>query len=98
MNQMLVELSGNGAYPDVLVADWNGYAKQTQGWYQEDDVHLSTAGAFGVADFISRKVAYAAGLPCPMPRDPGGAVELPCPDPDASGPPADVVALYAGLG
>jgi hypothetical protein len=30
-----------------------------------------------------------------MPREPGVAAEMPCPDPDASGPVADVLALYA---
>jgi hypothetical protein len=95
MNQIMRDLVATGSYPDVLIADWYTYATTTEGWYNDDDVHLSRTGAFGVADFISRKVAFAGGLPCPMPREPGGPIETPCPDPDLSGPVADVVALYA---
>ena len=94
MNQIMRDLVAGGSFPDVLIADWNVYAANTSGWYNDDDVHLSRTGAYGVADFISRKVAFAIGAPCPMPREPGGPIEAPCPDPDVSGPVADVVALY----
>ena len=86
MNQIMRDLVASGEYPDVLIADWFHYATSAVGWYAEDDVHLSRTGAYGVADFIARKVAFAAGLPCPMPREPAGPLETPCPDPDVSGP------------
>lgn len=95
MNQILRDKVASGAYPDVLIADWNAYSHLTEGWYNDDDVHLSPTGAHGVADYISRKVAFAVNLPCPMPREPGVPNELPCPDPDVTGPVPDVVALYA---
>ncbi|MBI5089519.1 MAG: hypothetical protein HZB15_11870 [Actinobacteria bacterium] len=95
MNQIMRDLVAGGAYPDVVIADWFHYSSGTQGWYSEDDIHLSQTGAHAVADYIARKVAFIAGAPCPMPREPGQPVETPCPDPDVAGPVADVVALYA---
>ena len=95
MNAIMFEKVASGAFPDVVVADWFRYAAVTQGWYTRDDIHLSQTGAFGVADYISRKVAFVIGQPCPMPREPGQPVETPCPDPDTVGPVPDVVALYA---
>jgi hypothetical protein len=95
INQIMRDLVAGGAYPDVVIADWFHYASAQGGWFNKDDIHLSPTGATGVADYISRKVAFTALLPCPMPREPGVAAEVPCPDPDTSGPLADVVALYA---
>jgi hypothetical protein len=95
MNQIMRDQVATGAFPDVVIADWFHYSSVTQGWYSDDDIHLSQTGAFGVADYISRKIAAIAGAPCPMPREPGQPVEAPCPDPDAVGPVRDVVALYS---
>ena len=78
-----------------MIADWFNYASAAVGWWNKDDIHLCPTGATGVADYISRKVAFTASLPCPMPREPGVPAEVPCPDPDGSGPLADVVALYS---
>src|SRR5690606_1023162 len=94
MNQIMREKIATGTFPDVVIADWFTYSSATEGWYTSDDIHLSQTGAFGVADYISRKVAFLTGQPCPTPREPGGAPEAPCPDPDATGPVPDVVALY----
>ncbi len=94
MNQIMREKVASGAFPDVVIADWFAYSAPTQGWYSDDDIHLSRTGAFGVADYISRKIAFLGGQPCPAPREPGQAPEAPCPDPDVAGPVPDVVALY----
>jgi hypothetical protein len=95
INQIMRDKLASGAFPDVVIADWFHYASVTEGWYAGDDIHLTPTGAYGVADYISRKVAFTASLPCPMPREPGAAPEAPCPDPDASGPVGDVVTLYS---
>jgi hypothetical protein len=95
INQIMRDKMATGAFPDVVIADWFNYASGQGGWFNKDDIHLSPTGATGVADYISRKVAFAASLPCPMPREPGVAAEAPCPDPDATGPLTDVGALYA---
>jgi hypothetical protein len=95
INQIMRDKVAGGAFPDVVIADWFNYASASADWFNKDDIHLSPTGATGVADYISRKVAFLGSLPCPMPREPGGPAEVPCPDPDASGPVPDVVALYA---
>ena len=96
VNQIMRDKVATGAFPDVVIADWFNYASAAAaGWWNGDDIHLSPTGATGVADYISRKVAFTASLPCPMPRELGGAPEAPCPDPDATGPVLDVAALYA---
>ena len=46
------------------------------------------------ADYISRKMAYLDGRPCPQPLAPDGAIADPCTDPDAGPPVADVAGLY----
>jgi hypothetical protein len=94
MNRIMVDKVASGAYPDVVIAGWYQYSSAAEGWYSDDDIHLSRTGAYGVADYIARKVASIAGQPCPSPREPGGPVEAPCPDPDLAGPVPDVVALY----
>jgi hypothetical protein len=95
INQIMRDKIATGAFADVVIADWFRYSSLAEGWYANDDIHLTPTGAYGVADYISRKVAFIASLPCPMPREVGGSVEAPCPDPDVSGPVADVVALYS---
>jgi hypothetical protein len=94
INQIMRDKLATGAFPDVVIADWFNYASAKGDWFNKDDIHLSPTGATGVADYISREVAFTASLPCPMPREVGVPAEVPCPDPDASGPLADVVALY----
>lgn len=94
INQIMRDKLVSGAFPDVVIADWFNYASASADWFNKDDIHLSPTGATGVADYISRKVAFTAALPCPMPREPGVPAEVPCPDPDASGPLIDVVGLY----
>jgi len=81
-NAILQRLAGNAAYPDLAVADWRRYAANSSGWYATDRVHLLTAGVWATADFISRWVAHASHLPCPMPWTPGGVLDNPCPSPE----------------
>jgi hypothetical protein len=95
MNQIMRDQVATGSFPDVVIADWFHYSSVAQGWYSEDDIHLSQTGAFAVADYIARKIAFVAGAACAMPREPGQPPETPCPDPDATGPVRDVVALYS---
>jgi hypothetical protein len=48
----------------------------------------------GVADYISRWIAYVEGRPCPMPSLPGGTLAPTCANPDTEPPIADIAALY----
>ncbi|MEP7112469.1 MAG: SGNH/GDSL hydrolase family protein [Ilumatobacteraceae bacterium] len=93
-NQTLREKVTSGAFPDVLLANWYPHVPADNGWLSDDGIHLTADGAFGVADYISRFVAYAEGRPCPMPAVPDGALEPTCPSPDGQPPINDVRALY----
>ena len=94
-NATVRAMAASGFYPDVVVADWNRYTANVPTWLARDGIHLNRTGAYGVADYISRVVAYTSGRPCPLPREAGGTVERLCPNPDETGPPSDVVALYS---
>ena len=94
-NQTLRAKVASGAYPDVWLAQWYPHTPDDIGWFSKDGIHLTRVGALGVADYISRWVAHAAGLPCPMPFTPGGPIEPVCSNPDLQPPIADPVALYA---
>lgn len=94
-NATIRAMAASGFYPDLVVADWNRYTTNVPTWLGVDGIHLNRTGAYGVADYISRVVAYTSGRPCPLPREVGGTVERPCANPDETGPPSDVVALYS---
>ena len=93
-NQTMRDKLTSGAFPDVLLARWYPHTKDDNGWVSRDGIHLTLEGALGVADYISRWVAYLEGQPCPMPAMPGGAIEATCANPDTQPPIADVTALY----
>jgi hypothetical protein len=93
-NATIRAMVASGAYPDVVVADWAHYTMNVPSWLGVDGIHLNRAGAYGVADYISRVVAHISRRSCPLPREVGGTVEALCPNPDETGPPSDVVALY----
>ena len=46
--------------PNLTIADWNSYsdnsANTNQGWFREDNVHLLTLGALGLARLINQTV------------------------------------------
>jgi hypothetical protein len=93
-NQTLRDKVASGAFPDVLIAQWYPHTKDDNGWISRDGIHLTLEGALGVADYISRWIAFVEGQPCPMPTVPGGAVEPRCSNPDTQPPIADITALY----
>jgi hypothetical protein len=93
MNALLRERAASGAYPELIIADYERYTSQTTSWFEADGIHLTRAGAYGTADYIARQIAAANALPCPGPATPGGPIDRWCPQPDAQ-PPIDVGALY----
>jgi hypothetical protein len=93
-NQIVRNLLATGAYPDVVLADWNAYTAHEQDWFVTDGVHYRQLGAWAAADYLSRKMAFLDGRQCPMPTSPATAPQNPCPDPDVTGPIADIAALY----
>jgi hypothetical protein len=93
-NAVLRQLVAGGDYPEVVIADWGGYTADKREWFATDGVHFRAVGAWAAADYFTRKMAFLDGRPCPIPTAPSRPVADPCPDPDATGPLADVEALY----
>lgn len=93
-NATLRDKVASGAFPDVVLAKWYPHTASGTDWLTRDGIHLTLHGALGVADYISRWVAHVEGLPCPMPREPGGAIEPVCSDPDDHAPIGDISELY----
>ena len=60
-NATVRAMAASGFYPDVVVADWNRYTANVPTWLARDGIHLNRTGAYGVADYISRVVAYTSG-------------------------------------
>jgi hypothetical protein len=82
MNSVLGAKLASGGYPDVRLWDWEGYTANVTGWFSSDGIHLTTLGAWGAADWLSRHVRAFDDRPCPQPQRPGQAPIDPCPDPD----------------
>jgi hypothetical protein len=81
-------------HTDLVVADWRTYNSRSVGWMTADGVHLTTRGAFGLADYLTRWIAHLDHRVCPMPLVPGAVAPDPCPDPNRLWRVADVVGLY----
>ena len=93
-NEVVAQLLASGQYPDVVLADWGRYTADRAEWFVTDGVHYRAVGAWAASDYMSRKMAFLEGRPCPMPVTPDAPREDPCPDPDVTGPTADIEALY----
>lgn len=93
-NLILAQKLATGEYPDVVVADFNAYTRPVSHWFVADGLHYRQVGAWGVADYLTRKMAFLDGRACPFPIVPGAEVQNPCPDPDTTGPIADIEALF----
>jgi hypothetical protein len=93
-NVLLAQKLATGNYPDVFTADFNTYSRTVPDWFVEDGLHYRQLGAWGVADYLTRKMAFLDKRVCPFPVSPGAAPASPCPDPDLTGPVADIAALF----
>ena len=86
-NRYLRSVSAAGKFPELILADWNGYSRWRPSWLTADGVHLTATGAPQAAMYVSRKLAFLERRPCPPgiggPATPGGW----CADPDVTGPP-----------
>jgi hypothetical protein len=81
-------------YEDVQVADWNAYIHHGDNWAGFDGIHLTSRGAYGLADYFSRWFAYLEGRPCTAPWVGGGPIDDPCPNPDGTGIATDIRSVY----
>jgi hypothetical protein len=93
-NRIIGDRLASGDFPDVVLADWGGYTLDKPEWFVTDGVHYRTVGAWAASDYLTRKMAFLDGRPCPVPTTPAGVPDDPCPDPDTTGPVADIEALY----
>ena len=93
-NQALADIVAAGTYPELVIADWAGYAEHQHAWFANDGIHLRTEGPWAAADYISRKLAFLEGRACPQPARPGASIPDRCPDPDLTGPTIDLRGLY----
>ncbi len=86
-NRFLHSVMASGRFPELILADWNGYSRWRPAWLTADGVHLTAQGAPQAAMYVSRKLAFLERRPCPRaiggPTTPGGW----CADPDVTGPP-----------
>ncbi len=87
-NATLRTLVASGAYPEVTIADWNGYSASRPGWFTADGVHVTGDGTREAAMYLSRTFAFLDRRPCPTGM--GGPVTAGgwCASPDLVGPPA----------
>ena len=90
----LADIVAAGTYPELVIADWAGYAKHQDPWFANDGIHLRREGPWAAADYISRKLAFLEDRACPQPDRPGVPIADPCPDPDVMGPTIDLRDLY----
>lgn len=93
-NGTLRALIASGRYPDVVLADWGAYSSTKTAWFTTDGVHHRATGAWGAADYLSRKMAFLNDRSCPVPVAPEASNPPKCPDPDVTGPLTNLEALY----
>ena len=82
MNDVLRSKVASGDHPEVRIWDYEAYTAGVSGWFTSDGIHLTTLGAWGSADWISRHVRAFDDRPCPQPLRPGETPSDPCPDPE----------------
>jgi hypothetical protein len=54
-------------YPEMTVLDWNALAKQSPDWLQPDGIHLTPAGAEGMATMVNDALVQLGVAPKPVP-------------------------------
>lgn len=55
LNEQLARLDGK--IDNLSIADWDAFSRGTDGWFREDNVHLITRGAIGLAQLLNRSLA-----------------------------------------
>ena len=93
-NATLRAIDAAGTYPELVLADWGQYSEAQTQWFSADGIHLRTRGSYAASDYVSRKMAFLLGEPCPQPIAAGQPVADPCVDPDVHGPIVDLDSLY----
>jgi hypothetical protein len=64
MNDMI--LAAARKYPEMTVLDWNALARQSSDWFQPDGIHLTPAGAEGMAAMVNDALVQLGLAPKPV--------------------------------
>jgi hypothetical protein len=71
VNEELYLLAAQDEHSVLQLWDLTGDTRTAFHWFNDEDgVHQKELGSWGVADWVSRKMAQLDGRPCPMPRIP----------------------------
>jgi len=92
-NVSLRAIVGLPQYDDVHLADWAAYSDPRRDWFW-DGIHVTTAGAWAIPDYISRWIAHLERRPCPRPWALGQPTPEPCPRPEWRGAVPNPISLY----
>ncbi|WP_133870114.1 hypothetical protein [Ilumatobacter fluminis] len=92
-NASLRAIVGLPQYDDVHLADWAAYSDPRPDWFW-DGIHVTTAGAWAIPDYISRWIAHLERRPCPRPWAVGQPAPDPCPRPEWRGAVPNPISLY----
>jgi hypothetical protein len=65
MNEMIVAAARK--YPELTVLDWNALGRQNPDWLQPDGIHLTPAGAEGMATMVNDALVQLGIAPTPSP-------------------------------
>jgi len=88
-NDLIGDKLSSKEFDDVVVFDWNSYASARPEWFTKDGIHVKTAGALALGDFISYSLAALDGRPCPS-----STKVSPCPGPPHAPTSASILAAY----
>lgn len=64
MNGTLAEIAD--ARPELTLLDWNRYSSTHNDWFQTDHIHLTDAGALGLAGFLRAEIDRALVAAAPL--------------------------------
>ena len=59
MNQILRDNAASGNWPELTIFEYDAAVRANPWWVRSDGVHLTTAGAAAVADWLSSQIRYA---------------------------------------
>jgi hypothetical protein len=65
MNDMIRDAARR--HPEMTVVDWNAVSRSRPDWFQPDDIHLTAAGAEGMAGLVNDTLVELGVAPKPAP-------------------------------
>lgn len=59
MNDILDDVDESGAWPELVVIDYDAHTAGRDDWYFDDGVHLTPAGTLGVINWLNNIIDYS---------------------------------------